>query len=99
LRTGLLSAPARVAQAGAPLLFGLLLDWVGLGVLAVSARLGFASAAALLALAPHRTPPRPEPLIGAGPRSSGGLIPTALCFDRSRQPVPKRVLNVRTVKA
>jgi len=48
LRTGLLSAPARVAQAGAPLLFGVLLDWVGLGVLAVSAGLGLASAAALL---------------------------------------------------
>lgn len=50
LRTGLLSAPARVAQAGAPLLFGLLLDRVGLGVLAVSAGLGLASTAALLAL-------------------------------------------------
>lgn len=50
LRTGLLSAPARVAQAGAPLLFGLLLDQAGLGVLAVSAGLGLASTAALLAL-------------------------------------------------
>ena len=50
LRTGLLSAPARVVQAGAPLLFGLLLDHAGLGVLAVSAGLGFASTAALLAL-------------------------------------------------
>ena len=50
LRTGLLSAPARVAQAGAPLLFGLLLDRLGLGVLALSAGLGIASTAALLAL-------------------------------------------------
>ena len=50
LRTGLLSAPARVAQAGAPLLFGFLLDWMGLGGLAGSAGLGLASAAALLAL-------------------------------------------------
>ena len=50
LRTGLLSVPARVAQAGAPLAFGLLLDRVGLGVLALSAGLGLASAAALLAL-------------------------------------------------
>jgi len=48
LRTGVLSVPARMAQAGAPLLFGVLLDWVGLGVLAVSAGLGLASAAALL---------------------------------------------------
>ena len=50
LRTGLLSVPARVAQAGAPLLFGLLIDYAGLGVLAVSAGLGLASAVALLAL-------------------------------------------------
>jgi hypothetical protein len=50
LRTGLLSAPARVAQAGAPLLFGLLLDRFGLGVLALSAGLGLASTAALLAV-------------------------------------------------
>ena len=49
LRTGLLSAPARVAQAGAPLLFGLLLDEVGLGVLALSASLGLASTIALTA--------------------------------------------------
>lgn len=54
VRTGLLSAPARVAQAGAPLLFGLLLDRVGLGVLAVSAGLGLASVAALLMLRPQR---------------------------------------------
>ena len=50
LRTGLLSVPARVAQAGAPLLFGLLLDRVGLGVLVLSTALGLASMAALLAL-------------------------------------------------
>lgn len=50
LRTGLLSAPARVAQAGAPLLFGLLLDHVGTGVLVMSAGLSVASLAALLAV-------------------------------------------------
>ena len=50
LRTGLLSMPARVAQAGAPLLFGLLLDRIGLGVLAVSADLALASTMSLLAL-------------------------------------------------
>lgn len=54
LRTGLLSAPARVAQAAAPLLFGFLIDVIGVGVLALSAGLGLASSAALLAL---RTPP------------------------------------------
>ncbi len=52
LRTGLLSVPARVAQAGAPLLFGLLLDQVGVGVLLASSGLGLASTAALLALRP-----------------------------------------------
>jgi len=50
LRTGLLSAPARVAQAAAPLLFGFLIDRVGTGALAVSAGLGLASTVALLAL-------------------------------------------------
>lgn len=56
LRTGLLSAPARVAQAGAPLLFGVLLDRVGLGLLVVSAGLGLASAGALLVLGVQRAP-------------------------------------------
>lgn len=55
LRTGVLSVPARVAQAGAPLLFGLLLDRVGLGVLLVSSGLGLASTVALLALHAPRT--------------------------------------------
>ena len=55
LRTGLLSAPSRVAQAGAPLLFGLLLDQVGLGVLVFSSVLGLASTGALLALRPSKT--------------------------------------------
>lgn len=64
LRTGLLSVPARVAQAGAPLAFGLLLDLVGLGVLAVSAGLGLASAVALLALRTHNE--RPQPKSSAG---------------------------------
>ena len=58
LRTGLLSAPSRVAQAGAPLLFGLLLDRVGLGVLVFSSVLGLASTGALLALRPSKTTAR-----------------------------------------
>ena len=58
LRTGLLSAPARVAQAGAPVLFGLLLDRTGIGVLALSAALSIASFAALLALRPVSSPAR-----------------------------------------
>ncbi len=69
LRTGLLSAPARVAQAGAPLLFGLLLDRAGLGVLAVSAGLGLASTAALLAL---QAPRISIPASTAGPQHHRG---------------------------
>jgi len=62
LRAGLLPVSARVAQAGAPLLFGLLLDRVGLSVLALSSGLGLASTAALLALrAPRCASMRPPP--------------------------------------
>ena len=42
-RTGLLGAPARAAQAFAPLLFALLLDAIGLWVLIVSAGLCLAA--------------------------------------------------------
>jgi predicted MFS family arabinose efflux permease len=46
-RLGLLGAPARIAQASAPLLFGLLIDNVGTWALAVSAGLSIAALAAL----------------------------------------------------
>jgi len=49
-RTGLLGAPARAAQALAPLLFGLLLDVMGASVIFVSAALCLAALAALLCL-------------------------------------------------
>ena len=49
-RTGLLGAPARAAQAFAPLLFGLLLDAIGLSALIVSAGLCLAALGALLCL-------------------------------------------------
>jgi predicted MFS family arabinose efflux permease len=49
-RTGLLGAPARAAQALAPLLFGLLLDAMGAWVIIVSVALCLASFAALLCL-------------------------------------------------
>lgn len=45
-RLGILGAPARIAQAGAPLLFGLLIDRLGAGALAFSASLGLATLAA-----------------------------------------------------
>jgi MFS family permease len=49
-RTGLLGAPARAAQAAAPVLFGLLLDQMGRYVLLVSGGLCLSALAALLVL-------------------------------------------------
>jgi hypothetical protein len=49
-RTGLLGAPARAAQAFAPLLFGLLLEAIGVWALLVSAGLCLAALGALLCL-------------------------------------------------
>jgi predicted MFS family arabinose efflux permease len=53
-RLGLLGAPSRVAMAAAPLLFGILIDWYGAGVLVFSSAL---SVAALIALCALRVPP------------------------------------------
>jgi MFS family permease len=53
-RTGLLGAPARAAQALAPLLFGLLLDAMGAAVIVVSSALCLASLIALLCLRASR---------------------------------------------
>jgi len=50
LRTGIIVAPARVTAAAAPLLFGLLLDVMGMGALVVSAGLSLAALAALTLL-------------------------------------------------
>jgi MFS family permease len=55
-RTGLLGAPARAAQALAPLLFGLFLDTMGPAVILVSVALCLASFAALLCLHTSRHP-------------------------------------------
>jgi predicted MFS family arabinose efflux permease len=49
-RTGLLGAPARAVQALAPLVFGLLLDELGLAAIAVAAGASLAALAALLCL-------------------------------------------------
>ncbi len=49
-RSGLLSAPARVAQSAAPFLFGLLLDRVGVSAVGLSAGLGLAAFGSLLLL-------------------------------------------------
>jgi MFS family permease len=47
-RLGLLGAPARIAQAVAPLLFGVLIDYWGFGALLVSSALSLAALIALL---------------------------------------------------
>lgn len=52
VRTGVLAAPTRIAQAAAPLAFGLLLDRYGTGVLYLSSGLGLASFLGLLMLHP-----------------------------------------------
>lgn len=56
LRQGILAAPGRLAQASAPLAFGLALDHLGLAALALTAALGLAACAALLALNPNPSP-------------------------------------------
>lgn len=53
-RQGWLMAPARVTQAMAPYLFGLVLDRLHAGALWVTAGLGLGACAALLALRSHR---------------------------------------------
>lgn len=60
-RTGMIVAPARVTTALAPLLFGLMMNRMGAGALAVSAGL---SLAALGALALLRVEPAPAPARG-----------------------------------
>jgi len=56
LRNGLIGAPARATQALSPLLFGLILDRLGVAALLVSAGMSLAALAALLLL---RLGPRP----------------------------------------
>ena len=50
LRNGILAAPARAAQAASPLIFGLLIDWLGVGALAISAAMSIAALLALIGL-------------------------------------------------
>ena len=53
-RLGLIGAPARMAQAAAPLAFGLLIDVMGSRVLIVSSALSLSALAALFMLRPER---------------------------------------------
>jgi MFS family permease len=54
LRSGLLSSPARMLQSAAPFLFGLLLDWVGVDAIGLSAGLCLAAFGSLFLLRPRR---------------------------------------------
>ena len=56
LRNGILAAPARAAQAASPLIFGLLIDWLGVGALAISAGMSIAALLALMALRARISP-------------------------------------------
>ena len=55
-RLGLLGAPARMAQAPAPLIFGLLIDWMGSRVLIVSSALSLAALVALFLVQVRSSP-------------------------------------------
>jgi predicted MFS family arabinose efflux permease len=59
-RLGLIGAPARMAQAMAPLAFGLLIDLIGIKVLIVSAALCLSALAALCLLRPNSRQPPPD---------------------------------------
>ncbi|EKS29868.1 MFS transporter [Afipia felis] len=54
-RLGILGAPSRVAQAIAPFAFGILIEYIGTGVLIISSALSLSALAALLLLRPRRT--------------------------------------------
>jgi hypothetical protein len=56
LRNGILAAPARAAQAASPLIFGLLIDWMGVGAVAISAGMSIAALLALMALRARTSP-------------------------------------------
>lgn len=56
LRSGVLGAPARAAQAASPLIFGLLIDWLGVGALAISAGMSISALLALMALRARTSP-------------------------------------------
>jgi MFS family permease len=59
-RLGLIGAPARMAQAAAPLVFGLLIDRMGSYVLIVTSALSLAALAALCMLRQPPAAPSPE---------------------------------------
>jgi MFS family permease len=59
LRSGVLSAPARITQSAAPFLFGLLLDNIGVGAVALSAGFMLSGFVSLFALRSRQTAAAP----------------------------------------
>jgi MFS family permease len=75
LRSGLLSAPARMLQAASPFLFGLLLDQVGIGAVGLSAGLCLAAFGSLFLLRPRRAgATHPSPVRGSGESLDGAIV-------------------------
>jgi len=75
LRSGLLSAPARMLQAASPFLFGLLLDQVGIGAVGLSAGLCLAAFGALFLLRPRRAgATHPSPVRGSGESLDDAIV-------------------------
>ena len=75
LRQGWMMLPARVAQAVAPVAFGVMLETLGAGAMWVSAALGLGAFAALMAVRagsppPPGTPPSPHTGATSGPSSA-----------------------------
>lgn len=58
-RIGLLGAPARIAQAFAPLLFGLIIDHIGLATLLLTSTLSLSALAALMLVPTSMAPSQP----------------------------------------
>src|ERR1700731_3793080 len=80
LRSGLLSAPARMLQAAAPFLFGLLLDRVGIGAVGLTAGLCLASFGSLFLLRPRRAvATHPSPVRGSGESLDGAIVQVGSC--------------------
>jgi MFS family permease len=76
-RLGIIGAPARMAQAAAPLVFGLLIEAMGSRVLIVSSALSLSALLALLMLRKdgpsNSTPFQAEPSDGKADRSGGEI--------------------------
>jgi MFS family permease len=75
LRSGLLSAPARMLQAASPFLFGLLLDQVGIGAVGLSAGLCLAAFGSLFLLRPRGAgATHPSPVRGSGESLDDAIV-------------------------